>query len=56
LAKIATHLDQVLDVFYVTDQHGHKITDDARLQAIESRLLEEINQHERQETSRASAY
>jgi [protein-PII] uridylyltransferase len=41
-AKIGTHLDQVVDVFYVTDQSGQKITDDARLDEIRRRLLEAI--------------
>jgi [protein-PII] uridylyltransferase len=39
VAKIATHLDQVVDVFYVTDHHGGKILDETRLAAIEQRLL-----------------
>lgn len=38
LAKIATHLDQVLDVFYVTDRAGQKITDEARLASIQAEL------------------
>lgn len=50
LAKIATHLDQVLDVFYVTDGEGHKITDEGRIAAIHDRLLDEITEHEQQET------
>ena len=29
VAKIGTYLDQVVDVFYVTDQDGRKITDEA---------------------------
>ncbi len=41
-AKIGTHLDQVVDVFYVTDQSGQKITEDARLDEIRSRLMEAI--------------
>ena len=41
-ARIATHLDQVVDVFYVTDQAGHKIEDEARLAEIRGRLLEVI--------------
>jgi len=43
-AKIATHLDQVLDVFYVTDQAGEKITDPERLEDIRRRLLEVIEE------------
>ncbi len=52
LAKIATHLDQVVDVFYVTDARGAKIEDETRLDAIRSRLLEEIEAIERQEAER----
>ena len=43
VAKIGTYLDQVVDVFYVTDQQGGKITDEDRLQTINARLLEAIN-------------
>jgi [protein-PII] uridylyltransferase len=41
-AKIGTHLDQVVDVFYVTDQENRKIEDQARLDAIREKLLEVI--------------
>jgi [protein-PII] uridylyltransferase len=41
-AKIGTFLDQVADVFYVTDQAGHKIRDEGRLDAIGRRLVEVI--------------
>lgn len=41
-AKIGTYLDQVVDVFYVTDQQGHKVEDPARLHEIRRRLLEVI--------------
>ncbi|MEX0675812.1 MAG: [protein-PII] uridylyltransferase [Pirellulales bacterium] len=43
VAKIGTYLDQVVDVFYVTDQPGGKLTDEARLSQITGRLLEAIN-------------
>ena len=39
-AKIATYLDQVVDVFYVTDRQDQKIKDQQRLDAIRDRLLE----------------
>jgi len=39
-AKIGTFLDQVVDVFYVTDRGEHKIEDEDRLEAICTRLLE----------------
>ncbi|HUE73172.1 MAG TPA: [protein-PII] uridylyltransferase [Pirellulaceae bacterium] len=38
-AKIGTRLDQVVDVFYVTDKGGRKIEDEPRLAAIRQRLL-----------------
>jgi [protein-PII] uridylyltransferase len=43
VAKIGTYLDQVVDVFYVTDQEGRQITDENRLHEITTRLLEAIN-------------
>ncbi|MGD9644509.1 MAG: [protein-PII] uridylyltransferase [Pirellulales bacterium] len=49
LAKIATHLDQVLDVFYVTDQRGRKIEEPRRVEEIEARLLAEIEALEAEE-------
>lgn len=45
-AKIATHLDQVLDVFYVTDQAGEKVDDESRLDAIRRRIQEAIDRLE----------
>ncbi len=41
-AKISTYLDQVVDVFYVTDQHNQKIEDQRRLDEICRRVLEVI--------------
>jgi [protein-PII] uridylyltransferase len=47
-AKIGTHLDQVVDVFYVTDQSsGAKVTDDERLTEIRRRLMAAIEEVER---------
>ncbi len=43
-AKIGTFLDQVVDVFYVTDREGHKIHDDRRLDEIRQRLLAVVEQ------------
>jgi [protein-PII] uridylyltransferase len=41
-ARIGTYLDQVVDVFYVTDQEGKKVEDQARLDEICGRLLEVV--------------
>jgi [protein-PII] uridylyltransferase len=43
LAKIGTYLDQVVDVFYVTDQAGRKIGNEQRLQQIAARLRDAID-------------
>jgi [protein-PII] uridylyltransferase len=43
-ARIGTRLDQVVDVFYVTDaRQGTKIVDPARLEEIQRRLQEELD-------------
>jgi [protein-PII] uridylyltransferase len=47
LAKIGTHLDQVVDVFYVTDMAGAKLCDAGRLEEIRHRLLETIEAFQR---------
>ncbi len=44
-ARISTRLDQVADVFYVTDRAGAKIADEARLAEIRARLLAAIEAH-----------
>lgn len=38
-AKIATYIDQVVDVFYVTDRDGGKVADSERVSLIRERLL-----------------
>ncbi|HVX12269.1 MAG TPA: [protein-PII] uridylyltransferase [Pirellulales bacterium] len=55
VAKIGTYLDQVVDVFYVTDQRGQKLLDEERLELIRQQLLEEIEAFERQEGDLARA-
>jgi [protein-PII] uridylyltransferase len=47
LAKISTHLDQVLDVFYVTDRAGGKLQDERRLVEIRSALTARIEEFQR---------
>ena len=42
MAKISTHLDQVVDVFYVTDENGRKLPDSDRLNEIRNTLLDEL--------------
>jgi len=43
IAKIGTHLDQVVDVFYVTDRAtGQKLTDEHRMNEVRQRLLDAI--------------
>jgi [protein-PII] uridylyltransferase len=47
-AKIGTHLDQVVDVFYVTDQRtGRKVFDESRLAEVRRRLMEAIEEVEK---------
>ena len=41
-AKISTHVDQVVDVFYVTDVNGEKLTESTRLYMIRQRLLQAV--------------
>jgi [protein-PII] uridylyltransferase len=42
LAKITTTVDRVFDVFYVTDDHGRKITDPGTLALIQGTVLDEL--------------
>lgn len=51
VAKIGTYLDQVVDVFYVTDQAGGKIVDEAQRGEIRARLLDDIREFEEAEAS-----
>ncbi len=46
LAKISTHFDQVVDVFYVTDTNGRKISDGERLKQLRDGLAGQISQFE----------
>ena len=42
VAKIGTYIDQVVDVFYVTDRNGNKIEAKEQFDAIREKLLEQI--------------
>ncbi|HVC92099.1 MAG TPA: [protein-PII] uridylyltransferase [Pirellulales bacterium] len=56
VAKIGTYLDQVVDVFYVTDQAGHKVFDEGRLKEIRLQLLAAIEELERQEALQSTRW
>jgi len=43
IAKVATKVDQVADIFYVRDQEGRKLTEKERVEEIRSALLEVIS-------------
>lgn len=49
VARIGTYLDQVVDVFYVTERSGRKIDGETRLHEVRDRLLEAISVFEREE-------
>jgi [protein-PII] uridylyltransferase len=55
LAKINTRVVQVLDVFYVADQRGSKVTDPARHHAIEEVILASIRERDEREEAPAGA-
>jgi [protein-PII] uridylyltransferase len=42
VAKISTNVDQVADVFYVTDENGGKVTEPARVEAIRQLLVRSL--------------
>jgi [protein-PII] uridylyltransferase len=44
-AKIGTYLDQVVDVFYLTEEDGSKILDEARLAEISNGVAQAIELH-----------
>lgn len=44
LAKIATEVDQVIDVFYVTEQDGAKVQEGSRMEEIRTALEEAISE------------
>ncbi|MFN6128444.1 MAG: [protein-PII] uridylyltransferase [Planctomycetota bacterium] len=46
VAKVSTHLDQVVDVFYVTDFDGNKVTEATRLYTLRQKLLRAIEKQQ----------
>jgi [protein-PII] uridylyltransferase len=46
VAKVSTHLDQVVDVFYVTDFDGQKVTEATRLYTLRQKLLRAIEKQQ----------
>ncbi len=50
LAKIATHFDQVLDVFFVTGSDNRKVDDGDRLKAIRELLIVQLTEFENSAT------
>jgi [protein-PII] uridylyltransferase len=53
VAKIGTYLDQVVDVFYVTDQSGKKITAEERMDEVRIRVLGAVEELEKIEAGHA---
>ncbi len=51
LAKIATHFDQVLDVFFVTESNGLKVSDGERLKTIRELLTSQLMAFEKSATA-----
>jgi [protein-PII] uridylyltransferase len=47
MAKIGAHVDQVVDVFYVTGPGGTKILDEQYLEEIRTQLLTKIEEFEK---------
>ena len=56
IAKIGTYLDQVVDVFYVTDIAGKKIVESGRCEYIQNRITKAISSmHEKQAKKRQAS-
>ena len=53
VAKIGTYLDQAVDVFYVNDDAGRKITDEDRLGEIVRQLSADLEEFESAEAKRS---
>jgi [protein-PII] uridylyltransferase len=55
IAKISTNVDQVLDVFYVTDTQGAKLTDGAQLARTKEQLAQRLAVTEEQPAEQAAS-
>jgi [protein-PII] uridylyltransferase len=53
VAKISTNVDQVADVFYVTDSSGNKIADPERVEEVRSYLFQSLAPHDVTDERRA---
>ncbi|HKN01955.1 MAG TPA: [protein-PII] uridylyltransferase [Candidatus Binataceae bacterium] len=49
LARVSTNADQALDVFYISDRDGEKVTDLARMRELRETLLEKLEEHPAQD-------
>ncbi|MEZ6122883.1 MAG: [protein-PII] uridylyltransferase [Planctomycetaceae bacterium] len=49
LTRIATNIDQVVDVFYVLDENGKKISNDQRLEVLQNELMHALHELEQDE-------
>ncbi len=56
VAKIGTYLDQVVDVFYVTDRNGKKIVEDEQIDHLRATLLAAVGELEKSEAERSGAW
>ena len=53
-ARITTYGEKVVDVFYVKDSFGHKITNPQKIEAVRKRLLEALQPVRRVKTGKAA--
>ncbi|HEY8351303.1 MAG TPA: ACT domain-containing protein, partial [Sphingomonadales bacterium] len=54
-AHVATYGERAVDVFYVKDLFGHKVTQPSRLKVIEARLMEALGTGPRKRRERRRA-
>lgn len=50
LTRIATNVDQVVDVFYVVDQDGRKLESPERMEQLRAALMNDLTELQKQET------